>query len=213
MVESGGTLQNWVDFQKLISPRLTYYKYLKFNGTYIEHLLIQPITKLAYQINLGLAYPYDEYKILPYDKYYFAGGGGSIRAWHPRTLGPGSYNPDLAKSTRQLKEHLGELLLQGNIELRQKLVDPIEGALFIDAGNIWMVSKQDQPGEKFQFSRFYREIAIGTGFGIRLDFNFFILRFDLGFKLYDPSKPLGKRLFPSKMLKDFTLNIGLGYPF
>jgi outer membrane protein assembly factor BamA len=213
LAESGGTLQNLIDFQKLISNRLTYYKYLKFHGNYVQHVPMQTNTKLAYQINFGIAYPYDQYKILPHDKYYFVGGPSSLRAWGPRAVGPGSYNPSLEESNQRLNEHPGELILQGNIEIRQKLVDMLEGALFIDAGNVWMVTKQSQAGEGFRWDRFYQEIALGTGVGLRIDFKFFILRFDFGVKVYDPSKSLNQRLFPSNIFKDFTVNIGLGYPF
>jgi outer membrane protein insertion porin family len=213
LAESGGTPQNLIDFQKLISNRLTYYKYLKFHGNYVQYLPIQSSTKLAYQINFGVAYPYDQYEILPHDKYYFAGGPNSLRAWNARTVGPGSYNPSLEESSQRLNEHPGELILQGNIEIRQKLVDMLEVALFIDAGNVWMVTKQGQAGEEFRWDRFYQEIALGTGIGLRIDFKFFILRFDLGVKVYDPSKPLNQRLFPSNNFKDFKVNIGLGYPF
>lgn len=146
-------------------------------------------------------------------KYYFAGGPTSNRAWHPRSLGQGSYNTDLGNKPLQFKERPGELILQGNIELRQKLVGILEGALFIDAGNVWMLTDSDQPAKNFRFNQFYQEIAIGSGAGIRFDFNFFILRLDIGFKVYDPSRPLGERFFPHNMLKDFTINIGLGYPF
>ena len=213
LLESGGTLQNFLDFQKLISKRLTYYKYLRFNIAYIQHIPLYTGTKLAYQVNMGIAYPYDQYKILPHDKYYFAGGPNSIRAWYPRTLGPGSYHARVAKHTKQLQEQPGELLLQGNVEIRQQLIGYLEGALFVDMGNIWMLRESIGLGENFCLDRFYQEIAMGTGVGLRLNFKFFVVRFDVGLKLYDPAKPLGSRLFSSNICKDFTLNIGLGYPF
>ena len=214
LFESGGALQNLLDLRKLISKQLAYYRYVKFNLAYSQHIPIQPSTILAYQITTGIAYPYDEYKVLPHEKYYFAGGTNSIRAWYPRTLGPGSYNANAEEATQQPKEQPGELTVQGSVELRQQLVGFIEGALFVDIGNVWMIHKGDRVGGDFSFKRFYKEIAIGTGTGLRLNFKFIVLRFDVGVKLYDPAKPLGYRLFPTGTFQQLTtFNIGLGYPF
>lgn len=214
LFESGGTLQNLFDFRELISKRLAYYRYLKLNLVYRQHIPIQPSILLAYQVTTGIAYPYDEYKVLPHGKYYFAGGDNGIRAWHPRTLGPGSYNASAEEATQQLKEQPGEITLQGSVELRQQLVSYLEGALFVDLGNIWMIHKSDRVGGCFSLKHFYKEIAMGIGTGLRLNFKFLVLRFDVGIKLYDPAKPLGYRLFPTGTLRQLTtFNIGLGYPF
>ena len=215
LLESGGALQNLFDFRQLISKRLAYYRYVKFDLTYSQCIPIRsPSTTVAYQLVAGLAYPYDEYKVLPPEKYYFAGGSSGIRAWYPRSLGPGSYHTSIPKDTQSPREQPGELTLQGNVELRQQLIGFLEGALFIDLGNVWMIHKTDQVGADFSLERFYQEIAVGTGVGLRFNFNFLVLRFDVGLKLYDPAKPRGTRLFPTGNLQDLiTFNIGLGYPF
>jgi outer membrane protein insertion porin family len=210
LLESGGTLHNFIDFKKLFGDKLSYYKYLKFYTNFIQYIPLHANTKLAYQINIGIVYPYDQYKILPYDKYYFAGGLNSNRAWPAKSLGPGSYQPT---TKLQSEERAGELCFQGNIELRQKLVSFLEGALFMDIGNIWMLSKQLQPAKNFHWDRFYREIAIGVGIGTRFDFKFFLLRLDIGMRLYDPGRPPKQRLLPKHRFEDFKINIGLGYPF
>lgn len=209
-LESGGALQNLLDFRKLISKKLMYYKYWQFDVTYSQCIPLRPSTILAYQMTTGLAYPYDEYSVLPPDKNYFAGGSSGIRAWSSRSLGPGSYDASTAGTTQQP----GELTLQGSVELRQPLVGLLESALFVDLGNVWMIHKTDRIGADFSFKRFYKEIAVGAGIGLRLNFNFLVLRLDVGLKLYDPAKPLGARLFPAGTWKELTtLNLGLGYPF
>jgi outer membrane protein assembly factor BamA len=107
--------------------------------------------------------------------------------------------------------------LMFNLEYRFKLVSFINGAVFLDAGNIWAVDKNDnRAGALFNLSRFYKEIAIGTGFGTRIDLSFFIIRFDFGIPLHDPTLALGERwfgTFKTFELKDFTFNFGIGYPF
>ena len=102
--------------------------------------------------------------------------------------------------------------MQANVEIRQQLVRFIEGAVFVDMGNVWMLHQTKRQGENFEFSRFYKEIAIGTGVGIRLNFNFLVLRLDVGFKLYDPGLPIGARFLPETMTQP-KIHVALGYPF
>lgn len=162
--------------------------------------------------------------ILPYEKYFFAGGSNSIRAWAPRRLGPGSYFPGLnADGSRDyVFEQPGELQIEFNSEIRQKLFGFFEGALFVDAGNVWML--RDDPsrqGAGFRSDKFFTEIAIGSGFGLRLNFNFLIIRFDVGIKVYDPTEPSGEKwqlkyITPTSPLgrrDQAVLNLGVGYPF
>lgn len=213
-LEVGGILPGLLDAYNLISKRLAYYRYWKIDLSYSQSIPIQPGTALAYQVASGIAYPYDQYKVLPLEKYYFAGGSSNIRAWSPRSLGPGSYKACAVNTIQQVQEQFGELSLRGNIELRQQLTSLLESTLFVDLGNVWMIHATDLTGGDFKFNRFYKEIAIGPGIGLRLKLPFLVLRLDIGLKLYDPSQPLGARLFPPGTWKELiNFNIGLGYPF
>ncbi|UII26639.1 BamA/TamA family outer membrane protein [Fulvivirga maritima] len=225
-LESGGTSLNFIDPGPIERQGLEYYKYIKFS---IDKRKINPInenTTLAYRINAGIAKPYSENQILPYEKYFFAGGSNGIRAWRPRRLGPGSFSSIDSVSNRVTYnfEQPGELLIEGSIELRKNLIGFIDYAAFIDFGNIWMIQKDpSRPGSQFKLDRFYKEIAVGGGLGLRFDFSFLVLRLDAGMKLYDPARPEGKRFITSSGYYDepFTptaaeaivLNIGIGYPF
>ena len=211
MLESGGTLQNLIDFKELFGNYLNYYKYLKADLAYREHIPLYPGTIFAYQLYTGILYPYSEHKSAPEDKYYFIGGSSSIRAWNSKGLGPGSYRADDTQ-TEFIEDRGGEFILQANLELRQKLIGFVESAFFIDVGNVWMLSKSYRSGDNFELTRFYKEIAIGAGVGLRLNFNFLVLCFDIGFKVYDPSLSLKEGLFPESMLQP-RFNFGLGYPF
>ena len=111
-----------------------------------------------------------------------------------------------------MDERSGELLIQLNVEFRQQLIGILEGAIFLDTGNIWMLRETKRVAEAFKWTRFYKEFAVGTGVGIRLNFNVLVLLLDIGFKIYDPSAPVGSRFFSYTMSKP-TFNIGLGYPF
>ena len=115
---------------------------------------------------------------MPYEKFYFVGGLNSIRAWAPRRLGPGSFarRDDDGEIIYDI-EQPGELILESSIEFRTKIVGFVHGAAFVDVGNVWSVSADDQrEGADFKLNRFYKEIALGTGLGLRLDFSFLIFR-------------------------------------
>ncbi len=171
-------------------------------------------TQLAWRIFAGVGVPYKNSKLLPFGERYFIGGSNSIRAWQARTLGPGSYKlPENIKYPNQT----ADIRLETNLEYRYPLLWKLEGAVFVDVGNIWAINKYDnRPGALFKFNRFYKQLAVGTGTGIRLNINFLILRLDLGIKVYDPSAPAGQRLIITSRkytANDFTLNFGIGYPF
>jgi outer membrane protein assembly factor BamA len=155
---------------------------------------------------------------MPFEKKYYAGGANSIRGWRLRSLGPGSYK-DSASFT-SYPNNMGDIKLEANLEYRFKLVGLLNGALFMDAGNVWDSHRDDdRPGADFSINRFYREIALSGGLGFRFDFKYFILRSDLGMKLRDPAgkgrwafapKPDGYRRVG---WDDFCLSIAIGYPF
>ncbi len=175
---------------------------------------LNEVSSVVYRTFIGAAIPYGNSKAVPFEKQYFSGGANSIRAWHVRSLGPGSYTP----VDSSFFNMTADIKLEFNVEYRFKLFWILEGALFLDAGNIWTFNEdEDRPGAMFRFKDFYRDIAVGTGLGLRFDINFVILRADLGMKLRDPQLPDNpKWLLQRRKLNfrdDFTLNISIGYPF
>lgn len=227
-LESGGTTLNFVNTEFLEREALEFYKYLKINVDYRKINPLNQNTTLAYRINAGIVHPYSENRVLPYEKYFFAGGSNGIRAWRPRRLGPGSYTPLDSTETGVLVnydfEQQGEILIEGSVELRKNLIGFIDYAAFIDFGNVWMIREdRSRPGAQFKADSFFREIAVGGGLGLRFDFSFLVLRLDAGLKLYDPARPQSRRFILSRGFYDppFTVeasepivfNIGIGYPF
>ena len=232
-VESGGTIFNFIKPDFIRNAGLQTYKYLRFNLDMRKNIVIDKNSILAYRFNSGVAYSYGDDRSLPYEKYFFAGGSNGIRAWRPRRLGVGSYpvklsdNPNKNGLFDYRYEKPGEILLEGSIEYRQKLFGFISGAVFVDAGNVWLFREQarqtdvDYGNTKFKVDQFYKEIAVGTGFGLRFDFAFLVLRLDVGIKAYDPSRQtnrfiLNKVKFWSPYGTDHEpviYNVGIGYPF
>jgi outer membrane protein assembly factor BamA len=168
-------------------------------------------TSVVYRIAAGFGLPYGNSKIMPYEKSFFSGGSNGIRAWRARTLGPGSY-----KDTSLIKvEQTGDIKLEANIEYRFGIIKIIEGAVFIDAGNIWLLNTDPtRPKARFENKKFLGEFAIGAGMGTRLNFSFFIFRIDAAIPVKDPSKPSGSRwVLDDASLKKINFNLGIGYPF
>jgi outer membrane protein assembly factor BamA len=221
--ETGGNLLNVNAISERINQdSLAFFQFIKASIDYRTYIPYGKESTLAYRFNIGVAKPYGQFSqdVLPYEKYYFAGGSNSIRAWAPRRLGPGSYvATDEEGNFIYNFEQPGEIIFETSIEVRRNLINFLDGALFIDAGNVWSFSENDNPGSDFQWDRFFNEIAIGTGFGLRIDFSFLILRFDLAFKLYDPARDPGERWtidewnLGTRSNYGPALNIGIGYPF
>jgi outer membrane protein assembly factor BamA len=245
-IESGGTIWNFVDPSAVTQFDLEYFKYLRFSIDLRRINVINKTATLAYRFNGGVAYPYAINKSLPYEKFFFAGGSNSIRAWRPRRLGPGSFKPD--SSANPVADGLfsysiekpAEILLEASVEIRKKLFGFVSGAVFIDAGNVWTFEERkrlinevavDNGNSQFKIDQFYKEIAVGTGFGLRFDFTFLILRFDVGMKVYDPAREENDRFVLDKVRffkpyatqrEDGTYtnfrepviyNVGIGYSF
>ncbi|WP_375578962.1 BamA/TamA family outer membrane protein [Marivirga tractuosa] len=221
--ETGGNLLNVnVISRNINDDSLAYFQFLKASIDYRTYIPYGRESTFAYRFHIGAAKPYGDFSqdILPYEKYYFAGGSNSIRAWAPRRLGPGSYVETNDEGNFIYSfEQPGEIIFETSFEVRRNLINFLDGALFLDAGNVWSFSENGKPGSVFQFDRFYKEIAIGTGFGLRIDFSFLILRFDFAFKLYDPARDPGERWTISEWnlgtRQNYgpALNIGIGYPF
>lgn len=180
------------------------------------HWVLNTTNKIAFRVFAGAGYPYGNTNAMPFEKKYFAGGSSGIRAWQVRSLGPGSYiMPDDQKG--MYPNQLGDVKLEASAEYRFDLFSVIKGAVFLDAGNIWAISSADErQGSQFKLGEFYRQIAVGTGFGIRADLSYFIGRLDLGIKLRDPGTLDGPKWIPGYrkyQWSDLVLNFGIGYPF
>jgi outer membrane protein insertion porin family len=236
-IESGGTLQNFFTYKVIEKEGLQSFKYIRANADLRRINVLNKNTTLAYRLNAGVAYSYDSRDVLPYEKYFFIGGSNSIRAWRPRRLGQGSFSPPVSSNVSQdgyfnyRFEKPGDIILEASIELRKKLFGFVEGALFVDAGNVWTFKplKLEENGveiengsSKFEADQFYKQLGVGTGFGLRFNFSFLILRFDMGMKVYDPARAEGDRfvLDKVKFFRPFNngkepviYNIGIGYPF
>ncbi len=236
--ETGGTLFNLALPRYITDLGLELYKYVRFSLDVRKSKVINKNTLLAYRVNTGVGYSYSNNKVLPYEKYFFVGGSNSIRAWRPRRLGVGtvppnlSTNPDVDGLFNYSYEKPGDIMLEGSIELRRKLFGFVNGAIFIDAGNVWSFREVQLSGEsatkpswqgssKFD-KNFYKEFGIGSGFGLRFDFSFLVLRFDVGIKVYDPGRQEGDRFVLDKFrfIKPYGINrepviynVGIGYPF
>lgn len=191
-----------------------YAQYVRGDLDFRYNQIIDDNNSVVYRGFIGIGIPYGNSTALPFEKKYFSGGANSIRAWHVRSLGPGSYKETEIFS---FPNSTGDMKLEANLEYRFKMFWILEGALFLDAGNVWDIKKQaDRPGANFEWSRFGREIAIGSGLGMRLNFSYFIFRFDTGLKLRDPLATypdkwiMGNRGFNHN---DLGYNIAIGYPF
>jgi hypothetical protein len=195
-----------------------YFQYIRSDIDMRYYNIIDVQNKFAYRVYVGMGYPYGNSSTLPYEKKYFSGGPNSIRAWSSRDLGPGSYvDTTTVPSIFSFPNKNGDIKLEANIEYRFKVIWKMEAAIFLDAGNIWAFSpEENKPGADFQWNRFYKEIAVGTGVGTRFDFSFFLLRFDFGLKVRDPALPEKERWLPvfrNFAFNDLHLNFGIGYPF
>ena len=170
------------------------------------------VSMVVYRLYAGIGIPYGNSNSLPFEKAFFAGGANDIRGWKMGLLGPGSYYNDTVSNAYN---QIGDMQLQANIEYRFPVYDIFKGAVFMDLGNIWLLEPSpDFPGGEFNFDTFIPQIAINVGFGIRLDFDFFVFRLDPAIKIRDPHYPQGDRWYFDKMqFGDVVWNFGIGYPF
>ncbi len=178
--------------------------------------IINESNRLVFRVYSGAGYPYGNANALPFEKKYFSGGSNGIRAWQVRSLGPGRYIlPNELKS--QYPNQLGDIKLEANAEYRFDLFWQLKGAIFLDAGNIWAISSADErEGAIFKPNSFLKEIAVGTGMGVRFDLSFVVIRLDLGAKLRDPGFFKGPSWLPnyeSYFKEGLVLNFAIGYPF
>ena len=192
---------------------IQYSQYVKGEFEYTYTRNFNDRNALGLRGAFGIAYPYGNSRMMPFEKRFYAGGANGVRGWGVRTLGPGCY--DSKKSMSNFINQCGDISLILSAEYRAKLFWVLEGALFIDAGNIWTVHNyENQPGGMFKFNEFYKQIAMSYGAGLRLDFTYFLLRFDIGLKAYNPAR--GQESWPllnPRWHRDATFHFAVGYPF
>lgn len=194
---------------------IAYAQYAKADFDFCKSFRFSRRTSLALHCAVGIAYPYGNSDVLPYEKRYFSGGANSVRGWSVRSLGPGSFigndgNIDFINQT-------GDVRLDLNAEFRAHLFWKFDGALFVDAGNIWTLRDyKEQPGGQFRFDTFWRQIAVAYGLGLRLNLNYFLLRLDAGMKAVNPAYEDNLRHYPlvhPNFKRDFAIHFAVGLPF
>ena len=193
---------------------IAYAQYAKLDFSFCKSFLINKNNSFAMRAAFGIAAPYGNSDILPYEKRYFSGGANSVRGWSVRELGPGSFIGNDGRI--DFINQTGDIKLDLNVEYRTHLFWKFDGAAFIDAGNIWTIRDyKEQPGGQFRIDEFWRQIAVSYGLGIRLNLGYFILRFDGGMKAIHPSYK-DHRKFPivhPNFKRDFTFHFAVGMPF
>lgn len=193
---------------------ISFAQYVKLDFDFAKNIMIDDRNALVFHIGTGVAVPYGNSKSLPFEKLYFSGGANSVRGWSVRSLGPGGYRG--ASGSLDYVNHTGDIKLDMNVEYRTHLFWKLNGAAFIDAGNVWTLKDRysDSTGQ-FSFKRFYKEIAVSYGLGIRFDLDFLILRFDGGMKAINPMETGVDRypLIKPDFSRDFAFHFAVGYPF
>lgn len=192
---------------------IPYAQYVKADFDYAKNIVIDDRNSIAYHFGFGIAIPYGNADVLPFEKRYYSGGANSVRGWSVRDLGPGSFPGD-----DNFLNQSGDIKFDTSIELRSKLFWRFQGAVFADAGNIWTLHNYSdlQPGGQFKFNKFYKQIAVAYGLGLRLDLDFFVIRVDGGMKAVNPVYSSGRSRYPAfhpSFSRDFTLHFAVGYPF
>lgn len=194
---------------------IAYAQYVKLDFDYTHLFQFDKRNALALHAGLGVAYPYGNSTVLPFEKRYFSGGANSVRGWSVRELGPGKFRGTDGRI--DFINQTGDVKLDLNAEYRSSLFWKLQGALFIDAGNIWTLRNYaEQPGGQFKFTEFYKQIAASYGMGLRLNFDYFILRFDVGMKAINPAYESEKEhwsIFHPKLSRDFDFHFAVGLPF
>jgi outer membrane protein assembly factor BamA len=197
-----------------VIANIPFAQYIKGDFDFAQNWNIDNRNSFVFHIGMGVAYPYANSQMLPFEKRYFSGGPNSVRGWSVRSLGPGSYKGK--EGNVNYINHTGDIKLDLNIEYRTHLFWKLNAAAFIDAGNIWNI--RDYEGQEegtFRFNRFYQQLAVAYGLGIRFDLDYLILRFDGGMKAVNPMEE-GKNKYPllsPRMGRDFTFHFAVGYPF
>jgi outer membrane protein assembly factor BamA len=171
-------------------------------------------SSIAARLMGGILYSYGNQTVAPYSEQFYIGGANSIRAFTVRSLGPGSFHPDAANNYGYI-DQTGDIKLEANVEYRFPLLGDLYGATFLDAGNVWLLRKDEQrPGGQLTLKDFGKTIALGTGVGIRYDLTFLVVRLDLGIALHAPYETGKSGYYNIPKFKDgLGLHFAIGYPF
>lgn len=190
-----------------------YSQYFKVEADYALLHRFDERNAVAFHAGGGIGVPYGNSEMLPFEKRFYGGGANGVRGWDVRTLGPGAYPG--RNSVSDFINQCGDIRLELNAEYRAKLFWVIELGAFIDVGNIWTIRDYaNQPGGVFRFNKFYEQLAASYGLGLRLDFDYFLLRFDVGMKAHNPA--MGERPWPlvsPNWHRDSSFHFSIGYPF
>lgn len=194
---------------------IAYAQYAKADFDFTKLVQFDMRNTLALHFGLGVAWPYGNSKVLPFEKRYFSGGANSVRGWNVRELGPGKFRGTDGRI--DFINQTGDMKLDLNVELRTSLFWKFNGAFFVDAGNIWTLKDYpDQPGGQFKFNEFYKQIAVAYGLGLRLNLDYFVLRLDFGMKAINPAYDTGHEHYPllyPDFGRDMSVHFAVGLPF
>ena len=222
--ECGGNvlraLATMLDFKQNAQSQYTLFniafaQYVKGDFDFTRVVTFDEHNSLVMHAGLGIAYPYGNSTVLPFEKRYFSGGANSVRGWSVRGLGPGSFKGN--NGAIDFINQTGDMKLDLNLEYRTHLFWKFNGALFLDGGNIWTLRDYaDQPGGQFKVNTFYKQIAVAYGLGVRLNFDYFILRFDMGMKAINPAYEDSREHYAiahPDFSRDFSFHFAVGMPF
>ncbi|HSV87400.1 MAG TPA: BamA/TamA family outer membrane protein [Bacteroidales bacterium] len=219
-IETAGNLLGLIagafDFPRNLDNKRTLFKipYAQFIKTDFDlryYRVFNPNNSLVFRFMAGIGVPFGNSEVLSFANSFYGGGANGLRAWRLYTVGPGAY-----RDTVDVRfDRFGDIKLEANIEHRFAIYRFFHGALFADAGNVWFINENPQfPGGEFAFNRFFNEIAIGAGLGLRFDFDFFVVRLDAAFRVHDPALSQGQRWLRSwPRFNKWNFNLGIGYPF
>lgn len=223
-LEIGGNLLNGIshilgsrrnDNSQYTLFNIAFAQYVKGDFDYTRLINIDRKNTLAMHVGLGVAYPYGNSKVLPFEKRYFSGGSNSVRGWSVRALGPGKFKGTDGRI--DFINQTGDMKLDINVELRTFLFWKFNGALFVDAGNIWTLKDyEEQPGGLFKFSEFYKQMAVAYGVGLRLNLDYFVMRLDFGMKAVNPAYNNTREHYPitsPNFGRDLAVHFAVGMPF
>ena len=218
--ESAGNLMNLIGrtfsdrtdegYYNVLGVRFS--QYVRGDVSLSHKIVLGEKTALAGRIFAGVGVPYNNSSALPFDRLFYVGGSNSMRGWAPRTLGPGNTPAEDTPYPVQM----GDMRLEANAEFRFPIWGMFHGATFVDVGNVWYLGrdKTQVPADGiFHFDKFYNQLGMNTGLGLRIDITFVILRLDWGIQLHNPNRPEGQRWIHDFRWKNTALNFGVGYPF
>ena len=189
-------------------------QFLKLTSEVRYNYRIDANNRLAMRLMAGAIFSYGNAAVAPYSEQFFIGGANSIRAFTVRAVGPGSYHPEVETRYSYI-DQTGDLKLEANLEYRFRIIGDLHGAVFMDAGNIWLLREDPaRPGGQFKLSRFWKDIALGTGAGIRYDLSFLVVRFDVGVGLHVPYETSKRGYYNLPSFKrSLGYHLAIGYPF